>query len=110
MLIPFESEIILKDNCLVDFRQYNSINSLQRFNNNLDTPEFHESENMVNTLTMNSILVNIHIISGCYVNGSILPTIYSFPNVSPGHKIIENPHNLLYLPIIADTINSITIG
>ena len=32
-----------------------------------------------------------------------------FPDVCPGYKIIENPHNLLYLPITADTIHSITI-
>ena len=57
---------------------------------------------MVNILTINSILVSIDIISGSYVNGSTQPTIYSFfPNVSP--------HNLLYLPITADTIHSITI-
>ena len=29
--------------------------------------------------------------------------------MSPGYKIIENPHNLLYLPITANTIHSITI-
>ena len=29
--------------------------------------------------------------------------------MSPGYKIIENPHNLLYLPITTDTIHSITI-
>ena len=29
--------------------------------------------------------------------------------VSPGYKIIENPHNLLYLSITTDTIHSITI-
>ena len=60
--------------------------------------------------TINSILVNIDIISGSYVNGSTQPTIYSFfPDVSPGYKIIENPHHLLYLPITADTFHSITI-
>ena len=65
---------------------------------------------MVNILTTNSILVNIDIISGNYVNCSTQPTIYSFiSNVSPGYKIIENPHNLLYLQITADTIHSITI-
>ena len=37
-------------------------------------------------------------------------TIYTFfPDVSPGYKIIENLHNLLYLAITADTIHSITI-
>ena len=61
-------------------------------------------------LTINSILVNIDIISGSYVNGSTQPTIYSFfSDVSPGYKIIENPHNLLYLTITSDTIHSITI-
>ena len=65
---------------------------------------------MVNFLTITSILVNIDIISGSYINGSTKPTIYSFfPDVSPGYKIIENPHKLLYLPITSDTIHSIII-
>ena len=102
--------MFVKDNYEVDFRQYNSINSLLAFHNKLYTSGFHESENMVNIHTINSILVNIDIISGSYVNGSTQPTIYSFfPNVSPGYKIIENLHNLLYLPISSDTIHSITV-
>ena len=64
---------------------------------------------MVNILTTNSILVNIDIILCSYVSAYTQPTIYSFPNISPGYKIIENPHNLLYIPITADTIHSITI-
>ena len=104
------SEMITNNNCEVDFKRYNSINSLLRFDSKLYTSGFNESENMVNILTINSILVHIHIISGSYVNGSTQPTIYSFfPDVSPGYKIIENPHNLLYLPTNADTIHSFTI-
>ena len=65
---------------------------------------------MVNNLTIYSILVNIDIISCSYVNGSTQPTIYLFfPDVSPGYKIIQNPHNHLYLPITSDTIHTITI-
>ena len=65
---------------------------------------------MVNILTIKNILVNIDIISGSYVNGSTQPTIYSFfPNVSPGYKIIENPHHLLCRPITSETIHSITV-
>ena len=65
---------------------------------------------MVNILSINSILVNIDIISGSYVNCSSQPTIYSFfQDVSPGYTIIENPLNLLYLSITADMIHSITI-
>ena len=80
-------EMIINNNCEVDFRRYNSINSLLGFDNKLYTSGFNESENMVNILTINSMLVNIDIISGSYVNGSTPPTIYSFfPDVSPGYK------------------------
>ena len=105
-----KSEMIINNNCEVNFRRYNSINSLLEFDSKLYTSGFNEPENMVNVLTINSILVNIDIISGSYVNGSTQPTIYSFfPNVSPGYKIIENPHNHLYLQITAGKIHSITI-
>ena len=105
-----KSEMIINNNCEVYFRRYNSINSLQGFDSKLYKSGFNESENMVNILTINSILVSIDIISGSYVNGSTQPTIYSFfQYVSPGYKIFKNPHNLLYLPITADTIHSITI-
>ena len=97
--------MILKNNYEVDFRQDKTINSLLRFHSKLYTSGFNESENMVNILNINSILVNIDIISGSYVTGCTQPTIYS----SPGYNIIENPHNLLYLPITSDTIHSITI-
>ena len=94
----------------VDFRQDNSINSLLGFHSKRYTSGFHESEKMVNILTINSIHVNIDIILGSYVNGSTQHKIYSFyPDVSPGNKIIENPHNLFYLPITSDTIHCSTI-
>ena len=90
--------MIMKNDCEIDFRRYNSINSLLGFDSKLYTSGFNESESMINILTINNILVNIDIISGSYVNGSTQPTIYSFlPDVSPGYKIIENPHNLLTL-------------
>ena len=78
------------------FRKGKSINSLLGFDSDLYTSGFRESQNMVNILTINSILVNIDIISGSYVNGSTQPTIYSFfPDISHGYNIIESPHNLL---------------
>ena len=70
-----KSEMILKDNYEVDFKQYNFINSLLGFHIKLYTSRFHESENMGNILTINNILVNIDIISGSYVNGSTQTTI-----------------------------------
>ena len=105
-----KSGIIINNNCEVDFRRYNSINSLLGFDSKFYTSGFNESENMVNILTINSILVNMDIILGSYVNGSTQPTIYSFFSaVSRWYKIIKNPHNLLYLQITKDTIHSITI-
>ena len=51
---------------------------------------------MVNSLTIDSILVNIDIISGSYDNDSTQPTVYSlYPSVSPVYNIIEISHNLL---------------
>ena len=71
---------------------------------------FHESENVVDILRINSILVNIDITSGSYINGATKNTIYSFfPDVSPGYKIIESPVNLVYLPITLDTIDSLNV-
>ena len=103
------SEMFLKINYEVDFGKDKSINRLLGFHSKLYTSGFHESESMVNILTINSILINIDIISGSYVNGFTQPTIYSFfPDVSPGYKIIENSDNLLYL-LTSDTIHSIII-
>ena len=75
----------------------------------LNTPQIIKSlENPVNILSVNSVLVNIDIISGSYLNGHRNPTIYSFfPAVSSGYKIIETPANLVYLLITLDAIYSI---
>ena len=102
--------MFLKNNYEVDFRKDKSINRLLGFHSNLYTSGFQESQNMINILTINSMIVNIDIISASYVNGSTQPTIYSFfPDVSSGYNINENPHNLLCHPKTADTIYIITI-
>lgn len=102
-----KSILTLESDYRVDFTQTNSINSVLGFSNLVYNTTYNESEDVVNILSINSILVNIDIISGSYVNGVQQPTIYSFfPNVSPGYKIIENPVNLVYLPLTMDTIHS----
>ena len=72
---------------------------------------YHESDNIVNIMPVNSIMVNCDIIGGSYVNESEKPVIYSFfPNVSPGYKIVEIPRQLVYLPVIAtDRIPNIRV-
>lgn len=92
-------------NYVVDFDIPNSINTVLGFNSKKYGFGYYESENIVNNLSINSIFVNVNIIGGCYINGNTHPTIYSFfPNAVPGYKIIETPKNLVYLPIIVDTI------
>ena len=106
-----KSVLILENDYQVDFRQLNSISQLLGFDNDIYTLDFQESENVVNILSINSLLVNLDIIAGSYVNGSPHNTIYSFfPNVSPGYKIMESPINLVYLPVTLDTINSLEVS
>jgi len=52
--------------------------------------------------------VNVDIIGRSYVNGKTQNTIYSFfPNVSPSYKIVENPRNLVYVPVLLDKIHKL---
>jgi hypothetical protein len=91
----------------VDFAVADSICSVLGFNKQMYRAGYHESENIVNIMSINSIFVNIDIIAGSYVNGVNQPTVYSFfPNANPGQKIIETPTNLVYLPITLDTIHN----
>ena len=99
--------MILDNNYQVDFRQAHSVSGVLGFNNVNYTTNYQESENVVNILSVNSLYVNTDIIAGSNVNGSQRNTIYSFfPNVSPGYKIVETPVNLVYLPVVLDTIHS----
>ena len=94
----------------IDFGIENSIRTVLGFENRV-YDRYTESENIVNILSINSILVNVDCIQGSYVNGNHSPTIYSFfPNVSPGYKIVQNPKNLIYLPVTLSTIASIEVS
>jgi len=101
-----KSVLEIQGNFQVDFGARNSISSVLGFRNQVYEEGIHESRNVVNILSINSILVNVDVIGGSYVSGRTQNTIYSFfPNVSPGYKIVENPRNFVYLPVILDKIN-----
>ena len=106
-----KSILILEKDYQVDFNHQTSLAKVLGFTGTKYTEGFHESENVVIILRIDSILVNIDIISGSYVNGTTKSTIYSyFPKVSPGYKIIESPVNLVYLPLTLDTIDRLTVS
>ena len=106
-----KSVLILEKDYQVDFNHQNSLSKVLGFTGTKYTKGFQESENVVNILSTNSILDNIDIISGSYVNGTTKNTIYSFfLKVSPRYKIIETPVNLVYLPITLDTIDRLEVS
>ena len=106
-----KSVLILEKDYQVDFNHQNSIAKVLGFTGAKYTEGFHESENVINILSINSIFVNTDIITGSYVNGKTKNTIYSFfPKVSLGYKIIETPVNLGYLPITLNTIESLKVS
>jgi hypothetical protein len=58
---------------------------------------------------VNSIFIAVDIINGSYMNGKLTIIIYSFfPNVSTGYKIVENPINLVFLPLNTHSIDKVT--
>ena len=102
---------ITNPNYKVDFSVANSFADLLGFNKVVISAGYNESNNIVDIMTINSILVNVDIIAGSYVNGTPLPVIYSFyPNVSPGYKIVERPNpQLIYHPITRSDISKMHV-
>ena len=102
---------ISNENYKIDFSVPNSIGSVLGFTNEIIGEGYNESPNIVNIIQVNSILVNLDIISGSYVNCSASPTIYSFYlNVSPGYKIVERPSpSLVFYPVSRNEINSMRV-
>jgi hypothetical protein len=95
----------------IDFSVENSLGPVLGFNKVIISHGYNESTNIVNIMQVNSILVNLDIIMGSYVNGSQSPTIYSFyPNVSPGYKIVERPNpSLIYYPLSRHDISRMRV-
>lgn len=70
----------------------------------------YESQNTVDILRVNSVLVYCDIITGSRVDGIEAPLIYHFsPNVSPGIKIVKEPQQPIYLPITVDVMSQMTV-
>ena len=95
---------------IVDFKVDNSLRTVLGFNaKRYKKKGRFESENIVNILNVNSILVHCDIAEASRLNGVEAPVIYNFfPAVSPGEKIIEEAKHLIYLPLSLDVITSMT--
>lgn len=101
-----KSVLQIGPNYKVDFTSANSIRTVLGFNSQTYSEGYNESENIVNILNVSSLRVTSDVIGSSYTNGETENIIYSFfPNVGPGYKIIQEPRNLIYLPVILKTIS-----
>lgn len=98
----------------IDFTQPGSVGSLLGFPSNttlLEPNILHTSVTTVNIIKVNTINITCNIVQGAYKDGSnehILHTFY--PTVPPGFKIVEKPHNLIYLPLNTIYVSDIVLN
>ncbi len=72
--------------------------------------EVHESDLPVNIVKVRTIHIDSNITVGAYYNNKPTHTLYEFPiSVDPGFAIDEIPKNLIYLPVVCNEINNITL-
>lgn len=94
-------KVFIKCSVDVDFSQPGSIGSLLGFNKKVlkaSTP--HYADSIVDIMKINTLDIQSNISSGSYINGVPSHSLHSFaPKVAPGFKIIEAPHNIIYLPV-----------
>lgn len=71
-----------------------------------------ESDDVIKISKLNVIRVECNIVSGAYVNGGPCHSIYEFASnkVDVGYKIVEQPKNVIYMPVTPKRINYIDIS
>ena len=97
--------------CKVTFDVSNSLASVLGFKQDIVyVVGRHASERLVNSMSVNSILVHWNIIHSSHMRGQQAPVVYNFsPNAAPGQKILEASHNLIYLPVTVDVISTLSV-
>ena len=69
----------------------------------------HESEHIINILSVNSILVHCDVIESSRLNGIEASVIYTlFPDAAPGDKNISIRRHLIYIPLTLNVISHMT--
>ena len=70
----------------------------------------HANGNLVNIMSVTSILVHCKIIYSSYMRGTQATVAYNFfPNAAPGQRIVHAPYNLIYLPMTVDVILTLSV-
>ena len=101
---------VLDEKCQVDFNVGDdSLCTVLGFAKKVYVDGPHESEHIINILSVNSILVHCDVIESSRLNGIEAPIIYTFfPDAAPGDKIISIPRHLIYIPLTLNVITRMT--
>lgn len=95
----------------IDFSKKDSLAQTLGFKNQIYIAnETHVSQLPVDIIKVNSIRIDCNVTRGSYINGIEGHTIHEFfPVEPPGYKIVELPRNVIYLPVIGQRINNLTV-
>ncbi len=104
----------IKSKFYIDFSHPHSIGSLLGFPTSsgiLLPNKSHIGPNNVNIIKVNTINITCNLIQGSFKDGRSEHIIHTFyPTVPSGFKIIEKPHNLVYLPLSVINISDIELN
>lgn len=104
----------LKSKFYIDFTQEQSIGPLLGFPQTmgvLKPNKMHLGKETVKIIKVNTVNVTCNIVQGSYKDGLNEHILHTFsPSVPPGFKIIEKPHNLVYLPLNTRHISDIELN
>lgn len=105
-------QCVIKSKYKIDFSKPNSIGPVLGFGPYVLPPDKeHQSDQPINIMTVNMILINVNIASGSYVNGKPSHTIYAFsPSVPPGYKMIQFPRTMIYSRINTPYIDHLQVN
>lgn len=94
----------------IDFTASNSVGKLLGFNGQTLERGTHTSENAINITSINIIRIDCNLSTGSYIDGVLAHSLYEFyPRVPPGYKILEQPQNLIYLPLSKKSIDEVSV-
>lgn len=104
-------KILIKCSVDIDFTQPNSIGSLLGFDKIiLKASRSHYATNIVDIMKVNTLDIQCNISSGAYINGIPSHSLHMFaPKVAPGFKIVEAPHNVIYLPVDVTMLDTLSL-
>lgn len=109
--LTLTTEIHVPSDIVLDFTPADSIGRILGFKSELLTGSpTYKSDSPADIIHVNSLRIECNITAGSYVNNKQVHTIHEFfPTVPSGYKIIEVPAQVIYLPIVARSIDHLQL-